>query len=211
MPTHWHFVVHPQRDGQLTAFFRWLSHTHAMRWRVSHHTVGYGHLYQGRFKSFPVQRDGHFLTLCRYVERNALAAGLVQRAQDWPYGSLHARTLQREARPAGPPERGSVPAATAAGVGRADDGDPSAAARALGALLADWPVERPGDWTTRVNRPLSAREVERVRLSLQRSRPLGDEDWTRRTAGRLGLQHTLNPEGRPRKRPARRREPTETN
>src|SRR2546421_672075 len=48
--THWHFVVWPAEDGQLTAFFRWLTHTHAMRWRVAHHTVGYGHLYQGRFK-----------------------------------------------------------------------------------------------------------------------------------------------------------------
>ena len=61
MGTHWHFVVWPKEDGELTAFFRWLTHTHAMRWRVSHHTVGYGHLYQGRFKSFPVQRDEHLL------------------------------------------------------------------------------------------------------------------------------------------------------
>ena len=51
MGTHWHFVVRPKRDGELTAFFRWLSHTHAMRWRVAHRTVGYGHLYQGRFKN----------------------------------------------------------------------------------------------------------------------------------------------------------------
>ena len=55
MGNHWHFVTWPERDGQLTEFFRWLAHTHAMRWRVAHHTVGYGHLYQGRFKSFPVQ------------------------------------------------------------------------------------------------------------------------------------------------------------
>ncbi len=91
MGTHWHFVVLPKEVGDLTAFFRWLTHTHAMRWRVSHKTVGYGHLYQGRFKSFPVQEDGHFLDVCRYVERNALSAGLTQRAQDWRWGSLWAR------------------------------------------------------------------------------------------------------------------------
>jgi len=91
MGTHWHFVVLPKEDGDLTAFFRWLTHTHAMRWRVSHHTVGYGHLYQGRFKSFPVQEDGHFLDVCRYVERNALSAGLVDRAEQWRWGSLWAR------------------------------------------------------------------------------------------------------------------------
>ena len=39
-----------------------------------YHTVGEGHLYQGRFKSFPVQGDGHFLVVCRYVERYALQA-----------------------------------------------------------------------------------------------------------------------------------------
>ena len=63
LSNHWHFVAWPKADGDLTAFFRWLANTHAMRWRVAHHTVGYGHLYQGRFKSFPVERDGHFLTV----------------------------------------------------------------------------------------------------------------------------------------------------
>jgi putative transposase len=91
MPSHWHFVVWPQTDDQVTNFFRWLAHTHAMRWRVSHHTVGYGHLYQGRFKSFPVQNDQHLLTLCRYVERNPLAAKLVKRAEHWPWSSLWRR------------------------------------------------------------------------------------------------------------------------
>ncbi len=62
-----------------------------MRWRVSHHTVGYGHLYQGRFKSFPVARDGHLLSVCRYVERNALAANLVERAEQWRWSSLWVR------------------------------------------------------------------------------------------------------------------------
>ena len=91
MSNHWHFVVWPERDGQVTEFFRWLAHTHAMRWRVSHHTVGYGHLYQGRFKSFPVEEDEHLLTLCRYVERNPLAAKMVRRAEQWRWGSLWVR------------------------------------------------------------------------------------------------------------------------
>jgi len=91
MPNHWHLVVWPREDGQVTHFFRWLAHTHAMRWRVSHHTVGYGHLYQGRFKTFPVQHDEHFLSLCRYVERNPVAARLVQRAEQWRWSSLWVR------------------------------------------------------------------------------------------------------------------------
>ena len=91
MPSYWQLVLWPDEDGQLTDFVRWLTHTHAMRWRVSHHTVGYGHLYQGRFKSFPVQSDEHLLTLCRYVERSALSAGLVRRAEQWRWSSLWTR------------------------------------------------------------------------------------------------------------------------
>jgi putative transposase len=59
---------------------------------VAHRTVGYGPLYQGRFKSFPVQEDRHLLTVLRYVERNARTAGLVRRAEAWRWGSLWART-----------------------------------------------------------------------------------------------------------------------
>ncbi len=91
MRNHWHFVLWPREEGEITAFIRWLSHTHAMRWHVAHGTVGRGHLYQGRFKAFPIQEDEHFLSVCRYVERNALSAGAVKRAQDWRWGSLRAR------------------------------------------------------------------------------------------------------------------------
>jgi putative transposase len=91
MRNHWHFVVWPREDGEVTAYFRWLAHTHAMRWHVTHNAVGRGHLYQGRFKSFPIQEDEHFYTACRYVERNAMKAGVVERAEDWRWGSLWAR------------------------------------------------------------------------------------------------------------------------
>jgi len=57
MPNHWHFVVRPETDRQLTHFFRRLTLTHTMRWHAHYRTGGTGHLYQGRFKSFPVQ-DG---------------------------------------------------------------------------------------------------------------------------------------------------------
>src|SRR5258708_33837254 len=63
MPNHWHFVLWPKADGELTRFLRWLTHTHTMRWHAHHHTGGTGHLYQGRFKAFPVQSDEHLLTV----------------------------------------------------------------------------------------------------------------------------------------------------
>jgi len=91
MGNHWHFVVRPTREGQMSRFFRWLTLTHAVRWRVAHRSVGAGHLYRGRFKAFPVQTGGHLLEVLRYVERNALCADLVKRAEDWRWGSLWAR------------------------------------------------------------------------------------------------------------------------
>src|SRR5438270_7729787 len=70
MPNHWHLVVWPKADGDLSRFTAWLTLTHTQRWHAHHHTAGTGHLYQGRFKSFPVQEDDHLLIVCRYVERN---------------------------------------------------------------------------------------------------------------------------------------------
>ena len=91
MPNHWHFVLWPEADGDLSEFMHWLTATHTTRWQVAHNAVGTGHLYQGRFKSFPIKSDKHYLTVCRYVERNPLRAGSVERAQDWRHGSLWRR------------------------------------------------------------------------------------------------------------------------
>jgi len=76
MPNHWHFVLQPTEDGGMSNFLRWVTLTHMMRYHAHYQTAGEGHVYQGRFKSFPVQDDGHFRVLCRYVERNAQRAEL---------------------------------------------------------------------------------------------------------------------------------------
>jgi len=88
MGNHWHMVLWPRKDGELSEFVCWLTHTHVQRWHAAHGTSGTGHVYQGRFKSFPVQTDEHLLTVLRYVQRNPLRASLVQRAEDWRWGSL---------------------------------------------------------------------------------------------------------------------------
>ena len=72
MPNHWHFLLYPHRNTDLPLFMRWLTQTHSQRWLAHRQRTGYGHLYQGRYKSFPVQKDGHFLQVARYVERNSL-------------------------------------------------------------------------------------------------------------------------------------------
>ena len=94
MPNHWHLVLRPNEDGQMSRLLRWVTGTHTMRYHAHYHTSGEGHVYQGRYKSFPVQDDAHFYVVCRYVERNALRAGLVTSAQDWRWGSLY-RWLQK--------------------------------------------------------------------------------------------------------------------
>jgi putative transposase len=101
MSNHWHFVVWPKRgEGkQVSEFFRWLTVTHAQRWHAHHGTAGTGHVYQGRFKSFPIAADEHLLAVLRYVERNPLRAGLVKRAEDYPWGSLSRRVNGAAAAP----------------------------------------------------------------------------------------------------------------
>jgi len=88
MPNHWHFVVWPRKDGELSTWAQWLTVTHVRRWHAHHHSAGTGPVYQGRFKSFPVQEDDHYFTVCRYVERNPLRANRVARAEHWRWSSL---------------------------------------------------------------------------------------------------------------------------
>jgi len=91
MPNHWHFVLWPEHDGDLAAFMQRLTVTHVTRWQKHRRRVGEGHVYQGRFKSFPVQTDDDFYQVVRYAERNALRAHLVERAEDWQWSSLWRR------------------------------------------------------------------------------------------------------------------------
>lgn len=95
MPNHWHLLLWPRADGDLGRFMQRVTTTHVRRWRLAHDNVGEGHLYQGTYKSFPIQNDDHLFTVCRYVERNPLRARLVKRAQDWRWSSLWRRRHPR--------------------------------------------------------------------------------------------------------------------
>jgi len=87
MPNHWHLVVWPRGNGDLSRFMNWLTLTHTQRWHRHRNSVGNGHVYQGRFKSFPIETSEYLLTVCRYVERNPVRAGLVTRAEQWQWSS----------------------------------------------------------------------------------------------------------------------------
>ena len=83
MSNHFHLVVWPHADGELSRWMQWLLTSHVRRYHSRYHSSG--HVWQGRFNAFPIQQDQHLLTVIRYVERNPLRAGLVGRAEQWPW------------------------------------------------------------------------------------------------------------------------------
>ena len=179
MPNHFHLVVRPHQDGELAQWMQWLMTSHVRRHHRRYGTSG--HVWQGRFKSFPLQQRrptaaerargvveaaDPFWTVVRYVERNALRGSLVARAQDWPWSSLRWWTHRQEA----------------------------------GEWMKPQWLWRPADWLATVNQPQMEAELTAVRQSIARGRPFGSQRWVRQVAARLALQHTLRPRGRPRER-----------
>jgi putative transposase len=92
MPNHWHMLLYPKHDGDLAKNMRWLGTTHTRRFHTQTNTVGMGHLYQGRYKSFLVEGDRHLLTVLKYIERNPVRAKLAIHVEDWQWGSAYHRT-----------------------------------------------------------------------------------------------------------------------
>jgi putative transposase len=171
MPNHWHFVLWPERDDDLSAFMQQMTNTHVKRWKEHYHETGLGHLYQGRFKSFPVQTEEYFYQVVRYVERNALRAQLVQQAEEWRWSSLS---------------------------GRIRNGEPSLPMLSH-SILGDWPLPRPADWLSIVNTPQTEGELAALRRCVNRGCPFGAPDWAVTTASQLGLDSAMRQRGRPKK------------
>lgn len=86
MPNHFHLLLWPYNAGDLSRWMQWLLTSHVRRYH--RHYESSGHVWQGRFKAFPIEQDRHYLAVLRYVERNPLRADLVPRAEDWPWSSL---------------------------------------------------------------------------------------------------------------------------
>ncbi len=166
MPNHWHMVLYPQRNGDLSSFMQRLSVTHATRWQRFTHRDGTGHVYQGRFKSFPVETDEYFYQVVRYVERNPLRANLVDDLDQWRWSSFW-RYRNGTAR--------------------------------TKAILSPWPLDRPKEWKTYVERPHTEAEQLAIERCIRRGNPFGSADWSKCMIEKLGLESTLRPRGRPRK------------
>lgn len=90
MPNHFHLALWPRADGDLGRVMQWLLTAHVRRYH--RHYQSSGHVWQGRFKAFPIQRDEHLLTVLRYIERNPLRAGLVARVENRLWSSARKRS-----------------------------------------------------------------------------------------------------------------------
>ncbi|PIR44989.1 MAG: hypothetical protein COV10_01860, partial [Candidatus Vogelbacteria bacterium CG10_big_fil_rev_8_21_14_0_10_51_16] len=170
MPNHWHLVVSPRRDGDLARFVGWLTLTHTQRYHVHKGTTGYGHLYQGRYKSFVVEGDAYFYRVCRYVERNALRAKLVKKAEEWRWGSAWARiygSAEQKAMLTDWP--GGQPDDYRESLNEDDDSDEA------------------------------QEKIEEMRRSVNRGNPFGSSTWSEKMTARFHLDTTTRSRGRPRK------------
>ena len=163
MPNHFHMALWPFEDHDLGCWMQWLMTSHVRR----HHSRydSSGHIWQDRYKDFPVQNDQHLVTVLRYIERNPLRAGLVTDPGEWSWSS-HAWWR--------------------------DGGGPR--------FLYPTPAVLNRDWPHVVRQPQTEAELAALRNCIVRGCPHGGRQWVRLAAKRLGLESSLRPRGRPRKR-----------
>ena len=163
MPNHFHMILMPVHAEKLSKWMQWLMTSH-VRYHHRHYKTS-GHIWQGRFKSFIIQKDNYLLTALRYVEGNPVRAGLVSSARDWLWSS-HVERIGIE----------------------------------FHQIVDKIPIELPQKWGRYVDEPLTDKELEELHRSVNRQSPLGDAEWQGQVCRSFGLEHTIRPRGRPRKR-----------
>jgi len=177
MPNHWHMILHPTNDGDLSKFIRWITLTHTQRYHAKTKTVGHGHIYQGRYKSFLIGNDVYFNNVFRYVEANAKRAKMVDRAELWPWSSAYAR----------------IHAEATGGQDRILKGSWNSYLDAKNPKeYLDWLNGGWGDGAV-------TDEIENIRKSVQRGRPYGSEAWMAAAIERFSLEGTIRDPWRPKK------------
>ncbi len=97
LPKHWHLVLTPRKDGDLSKLMAWLTTTHSARWHTKPRRAGTGGLYERRFRSFPVQDDLQLLDVIRFVEAHPRRSGLVDSVNNWQWSSACRRAIPNAA------------------------------------------------------------------------------------------------------------------
>jgi len=87
MGNHYHLLVETP-EPNLSRGMRQLNGVYTQRHNARHARVG--HVFQGRYKAIVVEKESHLLEVCRYVVLNPVRAGMVERAEAWPWSSYRA-------------------------------------------------------------------------------------------------------------------------
>jgi len=161
LPNHFHLLLSPIYEGSLSRMMQWVMTSHVRYYHRKNKTSG--HVWQGRYKSFIIEKENYYISVMRYIEANALRVGLMNHAEEWKYGSLHERISTERI------------------------------------LLSEPLIEIGDDWVKFVNEPMKMYEIEKIRNSVNRQAPLGEDGWQLEVASQYGLLSTLGNRGRPRK------------
>ena len=171
MTNHFHLLLRPEAGVSIGRVMQSLLVAHTRRYHKRHGSLG--HVWQGRFKSPPIQDDGHLWTVLRYVEANPLRAALVADPADYPWSSYPAHLGHRP--------------------------DPLLSELPGWAYLGTTPLERSQAWQAKVLAAVAEPDLGAIRASLVSGRPFGDPDWAAARGDELGLNAARRPRGRPRK------------
>jgi putative transposase len=171
MTNHFHLLMRPEPGVAIGRAMQSLLVSHTWRYHRRRKTLG--HVWQGRFKSPPVQDDTHLWTVLRYIEANPARAGMVADLADYPWSSYPAHALGHP-----DPLLSELP--------EWDD-------------LGITPAGRSRAWRAKVRAALPDADLGAIRTSLKTGRAFGDEAWCGRQATRHGLSPFPRPRGRPRK------------
>jgi len=165
-----HLLIRP-REGTISRIMQSLLVSHTQRYHRFHRSGG--HVWQGRFKSPVIQDDDHLLAVLRYIEANPLRAKLVERAGDYRWSSFCFH-------------------------GRGESNllvDPVLPYVALAAYL----LVRRRRWSAYVHQTPEEAGLASIRRSNETGLPYGKPSWVDRHCGKLELDLTIRPRGRPRK------------
>jgi putative transposase len=167
MPNHFHLLVLPIESNELQKFMHWLTMTHTQRWHVDHKTTGAGHIYQGRYKSFLIEKSNYLNAVIRYIERNPLRAKLVKKGDAWKWSSLYRRIH-------GTPQQ----------------------QRIFASLPPDVPTNL-DKYLVWITEPQTQTELESLRQSVNKCQPYGSDHWKITMTEQFKLQSTMRSRGRP--------------
>jgi putative transposase len=168
MPNHWHFIMSPYEVGGIGKFIHALANKHTRRVHSRTNTTGFGPLYQSRYKSMIIDSGISFLKVLRYVERNAVRAGLVKKPNEWRWGSAWLRIFGNEKQ------------------------------KLILEKLPDGLYEDFGDVYKYVDLPDEQDDLKLIRNSIKKGTPFGKEKWVDKMIKSYGLESTVRNAGRQR-------------